>query len=308
MRQAFSHMNKPRRKFIQMGALLGAGAALMPLQFCSPAKKEGEEILITDPGTVAASLSAFGIQLYSVKENMTEDATGTMRALSGYGYKQFEGFDGGKGILWGMQPTEFKSLMGEIGVEMVSSHTNVFENLEIQAEQAAEVGMKYLICPWIGAQKTLDDYKSMADKFNTIGEILKGYGLKFAYHNHDYTFVTQEGAIPQDILMENTDPSLVDFEMDIYWVHVAGIDPAAYLAKYPGRFKLCHLKDAEAGTGNPHDRGVQLGAGEIPYAKLIKESQGLGMEYFIVEQERFVGTNPMEAAEKNATYLKGLAI
>ncbi|MDF2156977.1 TIM barrel protein [Algoriphagus sp. CAU 1675] len=301
-------MNKPRRKFIQMGALLGAGAAFMPLQFCSPAKKEGDEELITDPESVASTLSAFGIQLYSVKENMAEDAAGTMRALAGYGYRQFEGFDGGKGILWGMQPTEFKSLMGEIGVEMVSTHTNVFENLEGQAEQAAEVGMKYLICPWIGAQKSLDDYKEMADKFNTIGETLKGYGLKFAYHNHDYTFVTQEGAVPQDILMENTDPSLVDFEMDIYWVHVAGVDPAAYLAKYPGRFKFCHLKDAESGTGNPHDRGVLLGAGEIPYAKLIKESQGLGMEYFIVEQERFVGTNPMEAAEKNAAYLKELAI
>lgn len=299
-------MKNPRRKFIQMGALLGAGAAFMPLQFCSPAKKEEE--LITEPEEVAAYLAAFGIQLYSVKEDMAIDPVATMRSVAGYGYKQFEGFDGGKGILWGMKPTEFKSLMGEIGVDFVSSHTDVFKNLDAQAEQAAEVGMKYLICPWIGPQKTLDDYKKKADEFNQIGEKLKSHGLRFAYHNHDYTFVTQEGSLPQDILMENTDPALVDFEMDIYWVHVAGVDPAGYLAKYPGRFKFCHLKDAEPGSGDPHQRGVLLGTGEIPYAELIKKSQGLGMEYFIVEQERFVDVTPLQAAEKNAQYLKVLSI
>lgn len=289
-----------------MGALLGAGAAFMPLQFCSPAKKE--DVLVTEPEVAAAYLSAFGIQLYSVKEDMAIDPVATMRSLAGYGYKQFEGFDGGKGILWGMKPSEFKSFMSEIGVDFISSHTDVFKNLDSQAEEAAEVGMKYLICPWIGPQKTLDDYKKKAAEFNAIGEKLKSHGLRFAYHNHDYSFLTQEGSLPQDILMENTDPALVDFEMDIYWVHVAGEDPASYMAKYPGRFKFCHLKDAEPGTGDPDQRGVLLGNGEIPYAELIRKSQGLGMEYFIVEQERFVDVTPLQAAEKNAQYLKEMVI
>lgn len=299
-------MKNPRRKFIQMGVLLGAGAAFMPLQFCSPAKKEEE--LVSEPEVAAAYLAAFGIQLYSVKEDMAIDPSATMRSLAGYGYKQFEGFDGGKGILWGMKPAEFKSLQSEIGVDFVSSHADVFKNLDAQAEEAAEVGMKYLICPWIGPQKALDDYKKKAEEFNQIGEKLKSHGLRFAYHNHDYTFLTQEGSLPQDILMENTDPALVDFEMDIYWVHVAGVDPTGYLEKYPGRFKFCHLKDAEPGTGDPHQRGVLLGTGEIQYSDLIKKSQGLGMEYFIVEQERFVEVTPLQAAEKNAQYLKMLAI
>ncbi len=285
-----------------MGAMLGMGAAFMPLQFCAaPKKKEGD---LDQP--VKSTLSAFGIQLYSVKEDMAVDAQATMRSLAGFGYQQFEGFDGGKGILWGMQPAEFKSLLSEIGTTMVASHANVFENLEAQAEQAAEVGMKYLICPWIGPQKSLDDYKKKANEFNQIGEKLKSFGLRFAYHNHDYTFVNQEGSIPQDILMDNTDPELVDFEMDIYWVHVANAKPAEYLAKYPGRFRLCHLKDAESGTGDPHQRGVLLGAGEIPYADLIKQSKAIGMEYFIVEQERFPSGTPMEAAETNAKYLSAL--
>lgn len=299
-------MKNPRRKFIQMGALLGASAAFMPLQFCSPAKKEEE--LVSEPDVAAAYLAVFGIQLYSVKEDMAIDAVATMRSLAGYGYKQFEGFDGGKGILWGMKPAEFKTLQGEIGVDFVSSHADVFKNLDAQAEEAAEVGMKYLICPGIGRQKTLDDYKKKAAEFNQIGEKLKSHGLRFAYHNHDYTFLTQEGSLPQDILMDNTDPALVDFEMDIYWVHVAGVDPSGYLEKYPGRFKFCHLKDAEPGTGDPHQRGVLLGTGEIPYSELIKKSQRLGMEYFIVEQERFVEVTPLQAAEKNAQYLKVLAI
>lgn len=274
----------------------------MPLQFCTAPKKKNE--IQDEPNS--SKLSTFGIQLYSVKEDMAIDPQITMRSLAGYGYKQFEGFDGGKGILWGMQPAEFKSLMTDTGATMVASHANVFENLETQAAQAAEVGMKYLICPWIGPQKSLDDYKKKADEFNQIGEKIKSFGLRFAYHNHDYTFVELEGSLPQDILMDNTDPASVDFEMDIYWVHVANAKPAEYLAKYPGRFSLCHLKDAESGSGDPHQRGVLLGAGEIPYPELIKHSKELGMEYFIVEQERFPSGTPMEAAETNAKYLSAL--
>ena len=298
-------MNNPRRKFIKMGALLGVSSAIMPLQFCSPAKKE-DEVQMETPEVSKSKLKDFGIQLYSVKDEMAADAKATMTALGGFGYSQFEGFDGGKGVLWGMKPAEFKSLTTDLGVKMVASHANVFDNLDAQAADAKEAGLEYLICPWIGPQKTIDEYKIIADKFNKAAETLKSHDLKFAYHNHDYTFVNLEGLVPQDVLIENTDPALVDFEMDIYWVHVAGFNPSEYLSKYPGRFKLCHLKDAEADKGDGEERGVLFGSGEIPFTKIVKESIDLGMEYFIVEQERFVGTNPMEAAEKNAAFLKNV--
>ena len=136
-----------------------------------------------------------------------------------------------------------------------------------------------------------------------IGQKLNSYGLKFAYHNHDYTFLELDGQLPQDILINETDPALVDFELDIYWAHVANVNADEYLAKFPGRFKLCHVKDSEAGSGDPHQRGVLLGKGEIAYAELIKQSRELGMEYFIVEQERFPTGTPIEAAETNAKYL-----
>ena len=253
-----------------------------------------------------SKLEKFGIQLYSVKENMALDPIATIKSLGGFGYKQLEGYDGGKGILWGLQTEEFKALMAEANTQMVASHCNVFENLESQAELAASVGIKYLICPWIGPQKSIADYQSKAAEFNEIGAKLNSFGIKFAYHNHDYTFLELEGQLPQDVLMNETDPALVDFELDMYWAHVANINPGEYIDKYPGRFRLCHVKDAEAGSGDPHQRGVLLGQGEIPYAELIKSTQALGMEYFIVEQERFPTGTPMEAAEANAKYMSGL--
>ena len=220
-------MNNQRRKFLQIGSMLGVGAALFPFEMASA------------KSAVKAKLDKFGLQLYSVKEDMARDAVGTMRQLASFGYKQFEGFDGGKGILWGMTPAECKSLLKDIRVDFISSHANVFKDLDAQAEQAAEVGMKYLICPHIGAQKSVDEWKKVSDRFNEAGETLKSHGLKFAYHNHDYTFKMLDGQLPQDILMENTDPDLVDFELDMYWAYVAGYDPLKYVARYPGRFKLC---------------------------------------------------------------------
>ena len=295
-------MKNQRRKFIQSSTLLGLGAAFMPLQFCTPSKNsEGETAAETK-----SKLEKFGIQLYSVKEDMAQDPVATIKSLGGFGYQQLEGYDGGQGILWGLQPEEFTTLMGEANTQMIASHCNVFENLEAQAELAAKVGMKYLICPWIGPQKSIADYQSKAAEFNQIGAKLNSFGIKFAYHNHDYTFVELEGQLPQDVLMNETDPALVDFELDIYWAHVANVNPGEYIAKYPGRFRLCHVKDAEAGTGDPHQRGVLLGKGEIPYADLIKSTQALGMEYFIVEQERFPSGTPLEAAEANAKYLAAL--
>lgn len=294
-----------RRKFIQISSALGVGAFL-PLQFCSPAKKEEST---TDAILDAAKgiLNDFGLQLYSVKENMAEDPIATIKAVAGFGYTQLEGFDGGKGIFWGMSPTEFKKLMDDLGVKFIASHANTFENLEQQAEQAGSIGMQYLICPWVGPQKSMDDFKRLADDFNKQGEICKKHGVKFAYHNHGYTFDLLDGQIPQDYLMENTDPGLVDFEMDTYWVYTAGKDPIEYIKKYPGRFTLGHVKDKSGDLPFSEPNGSTIvGTGIMDFPSILRAGMDNGMKYFIVEQERFEGTNPMEAAEKNAAYMKNL--
>ncbi|WP_040401229.1 sugar phosphate isomerase/epimerase family protein [Cecembia lonarensis] len=297
-------MNK-RRKFIQMTAVLGTGAFL-PFQFCTTKKEESSqtEALL---GAAKGILDDFGIQLYSVKENMAEDPVKTIQAMASYGYTQLEGFDGGKGIFWGMANTEFKSLVDDLGLAFIASHANTFENLEEQAEKAGAIGMKYLICPWVGPQKSMDDFKRLAEAFNKQGEICKEHGLRFAYHNHGYTFDELEGQIPQDFLMENTDPDLVDFEMDTYWVYTAGKDPIDYIKKYPNRFTLGHVKDKSADLPFDEPNGSTLiGKGLMDFPAILRAGMDNGMKYFIVEQERFDDTDPMEAARRNAAYMKNL--
>jgi sugar phosphate isomerase/epimerase len=295
---------KNRRKFLQMSAVLGVGS-MLPLQFCTSPKEESTEHAETSIGTAQGTLKDFGIQIYSVKEDMAKDAKGTLKSMADFGYTQVEGFDGGKGIFWGMPHKDFKNYMDDLGLAFIASHCNTFEGLESLAEQAGEIGMKYLINPYIGAQKSIDEYKKMADAFNKQGEICKQHGLRFAYHNHGYTFTELEGQIPQNVLIENTDPELVDFEMDTYWVYTAGHDPEEYIKKYPGRFKLGHVKDKSGDLPFEEANGSTLiGSGIMNFASILRTGKDNGMDYFIVEQERFEGTNPMEAAEKNAQYMK----
>ncbi|MBD8488030.1 sugar phosphate isomerase/epimerase [Echinicola sp. CAU 1574] len=301
---------KERRKFLKLGAAFTAGAFL-PLQFCSSPKKETATAVVEEAvaESVKETISKFGVQLYSVKEDMAADAKETIKKIAGYGYNQIEGFDGGKGIFWGMKNTEFKTFTEDLGLDFVASHANVFDNTEKLAAEAGEIGMKYLICPWIGPQESMEEWKKIADRFNEVGQICKNNVVRFAYHNHGYTFEELEGQMPQDFLLENTDPELVDYELDIYWAVTAGADPEAYFEKYKNRFRLCHVKDREKGApSGKADASIVLGEGSIDYSKVLRTAKDNGMDYFIVEQEKFEGVSPLEAAEKNAAYLKKLEI
>lgn len=247
-------------------------------------------------------LPAFGIQLWTVKEDMAANAKDTLKLISSYGYKQIESFEGAKGMFWGWKNTEFKKYMDDLDMKIISSHCEITKDFENKAAQAAEIGMKYLICPWKGPQKSIDDFKKFADDFNKCGEICKKNGIRFAYHNHDYSFKTLDGQIPQEVMMNNTDKNLVDFEMDIYWVVAAGEDPKAWFAKHPGRFKLCHVKDL-AKTAKGHE-SVHIGKGTIDFPSILKDGTAKGLQYYIVEQEAFTGTNPLESAKVDAEYMK----
>ncbi|MCH7411124.1 sugar phosphate isomerase/epimerase [Belliella sp. DSM 111904] len=297
-----------RRKFLQLSATLGMGAFL-PLQFCSPKNENSDAQNETELNSTSGNLGPFGIQLWSVKEDMMKDPKATITALAGYGYKQIESCNLGKGIFWGMKNTAFKQLMDDLGTEIIASHTNTFENLEQQAKEAGEIGMKYLINPFVGPQKSMDDFKRLADEFNKQGQICKDNGLKFAYHNHGYTFDELDGELPQQYLLENTDPELVSFELDLYWVYTAGEDPIKWLEKYPNRFPLGHVKDRiKDAEKSQLEASTLIGEGSMDYIKIINSGKSKGMEYFIVEQEKFDGVTPMEAAEKNAQYMSGLAL
>ncbi|MEN9697116.1 MAG: hypothetical protein RLZ56_537 [Bacteroidota bacterium] len=285
-------MNNSRRNFLRNSALAGIALSV-------PFKNE----LMA----MASSTNSFGIQLWSVKQALEKDPTGVLKQLSAQGYKKIESFEGAKGMFWGMKNTEFKNQMDALGMKLVSSHCNDtgdFKSFERKAAAAGEIGVQYLICAYKGPQKSLDHFKQFADEFNACGEIAKKHGLRFAYHNHDYSFKPMDGIVPQDLMMDNTNPAVVDFEMDMYWTVAAGVDPIAYMDKHPNRFKLVHVKDL-AKTATGHESCV-IGKGTIDYKSLLPNVAKLGVRHMIVEQEAYTGTNEMDAARDDAAYMKTL--
>ena len=256
----------------------------------------------------SSALKEFGLQLYSLRDVLPADPKGILKQVAAMGYKQIEGYEGAKGMFWGMTNTEFKKYMDDLGMKFVSSHCDINKEFERKADEAAAIGMKYLICPSLPAEgrMTEEDYKKAADTFNQRGQVCKSRGLKFAYHNHDQAFVQRpSGFTAQKVLLENTDPSLVDFEMDIYWVVTAGEDPIKWFENYPNRFRLCHIKDRKKNIPlSEREASVDVGTGSIDFVKILDIAKKNGMQYYIVEQEKYEGTTPLAAAKADAEYLK----
>lgn len=308
-------MNHNRRSFLKNSGLLASGFALAGMSCVSPTDKQNADNA-TDSGVAnnksssqvaEQALAQFGLQLYTLRDDLPKDPKGVIKQVADFGYKQLEGFEGKQGLWWGMSNKDFKTYIDGLGLTMVSSHCNTKENFEKKAAEAKEVGLKYLIEPYLGAQKTLDDYKKAADRFNKLGEICKKNDLKFAYHNHGYSFTKLDGQFPQDVMMENTDPSLVEWEMDIYWVIVPGEDPTAWLKKYPNRFRLCHVKDRlKTAAAGEADASTDLGQGSVDYKSILRVAKENGMQYYIVEQERYDNSTPLKSAEVDAQYMKNL--
>ena len=287
-----------RKEFLRLsGGLAMAGLA-------------SKSVLASFAGDEAAKkIKTFGLQLWTVRGDLAKDPKEVLKQVASFGYKHVESFEGAQGMFWGMKNTEFKKYISDQGLNMYSSHFGNTGDFEKKVADASEIGMKYLTLAYEGPGKTIDDYKKMAEDFNHKGELCKKSGLRFAFHNHDFSFRLLEGQYAQDVLINNTDPSLVDFEMDMYWVVAAGQDIETWLKKYKNRFRLCHVKDRSKTPGTDNGKNsVDLGTGNINYPKILKTAKANGVQYFIVEQEYFEGTTPMKAAETDAGYMKKLSI
>jgi len=285
-------MNYKRREFLKLGGGLAAAFAVGPIteKFFQSQMNE-------------AKLDKFGMQLWTVKNALGKDPQGVLKQLSDDGYKLIESFEGNKGMFWGMSNTDFKKYMDELGMTIISSHCNTSKDFEKKAGDAAAIGMKYLLNPYVPVQKTADDYKKIAEEFNKNGDVCKKAGIRFGYHNHAHDFKMVDNQAAMDIYLQNTDPALVDFEMDIYWVVTAKQDPEAWLKKYKDRFRLCHIKDRIKGS-TEEDASCILGQGSIDFKKILDTAKSNGMQYYIVEQERYDNTTEMDCAKADAEYLK----
>ncbi len=295
-------MRKPRRDFIQKTGVFSVGALTLPYLAC-----HSSEHTATQP--FKKDVFNFGIQLYTLRDDMPKNPKKVLAQLAEFGYTQIESYEGDQGIYWNMKPKEFTLFLNDLGLDMVSAHCNVFEGFEYKVAQAAEVGIQYLICPWLDAPQTKSGWQTIANQFNECGETCRKHGLKFAYHNHGYPFVKVDDIIPMDFLMNNTNPDLVDFELDLYWVVTAKADPIEYLKKYKNRFRLCHIKDRlKSVAPEIQEASCDLGSGSIDYPNILNVAAQNGMQFYILEQERYDTSTPMECAKIGATYLKNLSI
>ena len=276
-----------RRDFLKTTAVVAAATMIYPMASCSPKEK------------------TIGLQLYTVRDKIQQDLKSTLEKVAKIGYNSCEaaGYNVTDGTFYNMAPKAFVDLLNSLGMPLHSSHT-VFEldAAEKVIGDAAASGAKYIIYPYLPDQfrTNLDGWKATAEKFNKIGEIAKTNGIKFGYHNHAFEFEKMEDQIPYDLLLTQTDPSLVTFEMDTYWVTRGGHNPVDYIKKYPGRFELWHIKDM---VKTEDMFFAPVGSGRMDFASIFAEKETSGMKYFFVEQDSFKDLDPMESIEMSYKYL-----
>lgn len=248
----------------------------------------------------AKRLGPLGVQLYTLRSEMPHGMDTVLSRVAAIGYTQVE-FAG----YFDHQPQEIRAMLDHHGLVAPSSHL-ALEDLEKAPapifEASRVIGLEYLTTPWIPAErrKTLDDWRRVADAFNAIGRAAKDAGFKFAFHNHDYEFEPVDGAIPYDVLLTGTDPDLVHFEMDIYWIVKGGQDPLTYFARYPGRFPMLHLKDMAATAAHGF---ADVGQGTIDFRRVFRHADQAGVRYSFVENDEPAGS-PYDSVRVSYEYLR----
>ena len=242
-----------------------------------------------------------GVQLYTVRDLMQQDFEGTLEKVAEIGYKEVE-FAG----YYDRTPEQVRQLLDRLGLKSPSSHVGIDllrSDLDGQIESALTIGHKFLTIPALmeafAGQMSPEKWHEYAKEFNTIGEAVKKKGLTLAYHNHHFEFVPAgEGKTGLDVLVSETDPELVSFELDLMWTTVAGVDPVALFDKYPGRFVMWHVKDlkeieasqAAAKEGMAGFRTIMehispVGEGEIDFARIFAKAGQSGLLHYIVEND-----------------------
>jgi len=254
-----------------------------------------------------------GLQLYTLRNELAKDVPGTLRQVAETGYKEVEIYD-----FFNRDSVAMRQLLRDCGLSAPSAHYQVPQiksSWDKQIEYAKAISLKYMVNAIIfpHERKSLDDYKQLADVFNKAGEQCQKAGIQFAYHNHNFEFKTYDGVAAYDELLRLTDPSLVRFEMDCFWVTRAGHDPVAYFEKYPGRFPLLHIKDLKKGYPTTVEDAFQpgpfapVGQGIIDWKRIFAAAPKGGMKHFFVEQDE-CDQPPLESIKISFDYLKKLKV
>jgi sugar phosphate isomerase/epimerase len=226
------------------------------------------------------------LQLYTVREELKRDFWGVVRQVAEMGYEgvQISGFD----FDAENTPARLKQFLDEVGLQSAGRHVNL-ERLERDLEgvfaESQALKDPYIVCPFLPEhrRRTVDDWRATAELFNRIGAACRDRGFIFGYHNHAFEFEEFDGRRGLDILIEETDPELVTFEIDTYWVQYGGGDPVDYIRRCAGRVPLVHLKDM---TGDERRFFAEVGEGILDWDAILPACEEAGVQWYIVEQDR----------------------
>ena len=298
-------MKTSRRTFIRSGAMALAAAAILPESVLAAKKPKG----------------IVGVQLYSVREDMSKDPLGSLKKVAAMGYKYVEHADYRNRKFYGYAAPEFRKLLDGLGLNMISGHTvmgrqhwdeakNDFsDSWKMTVEDAAILGQKYVISPSMdnSMRKTYDDFKHYMDIFNKCGELCKSQGMKFGYHNHDFEFsekLNNERLF--DIIMKSINPDLVVIQLDMGNLYNGGAIAKDVVDQYPGRFEIIHAKDEiPAESGNEKYVSTIIGQGIVEAKDVLKLATRIGgTKIYIIEQESYQGKTPMDCIAEDLKVMK----
>jgi len=317
-----------RRDFLKNASLLTAGGLLAGTAGAVNAAN-------SEPAPVVSAKKELGLQIYSLQKELYDDVPKRMKELKNMGYVNLELAGYGDGKISGVDMMEFKKMAEDAGLKIVSSHVNpaiegvpflmeykrdIFSQVsdfwKKAATDHAKIGCKYLVQPMMPMCRTYDEALMVCDFFNEAGRISKEGGLIFGYHNHHGEFLQRlikpgeekkslnpimdlfmpQGDQVEDIFIANTDPSLVCFELDVYWTVRGGNDPLEYLVKHPNRIKALHIKD----------KAILGQSGLLNFENIFNQMYKNGIQDFFVELEAMPdGRSQFEGVKDCAAYLQG---
>lgn len=298
-------MKTSRRTFIKSGAMALAAASLIPESVFAAKKKMG----------------IIGVQLYSIRDEMSKDPLGSLTQVAKMGYKYVEHANYVNGKFYGYTPVEFKKVLDGLGLKMISGHTvmskehwdeakNDFaDSWKKTVDDAAILGQKYVVSPSMddNMRKTYDDFNRYMDIFNKCGELCKKKGMKFGYHNHAFEFsenLNNEKLF--DIMMKSMDPELVVVQLDIGNLYNGGAVALDVVKQYPGRFENIHVKDEILATeGDEKYVSTIIGQGIVNAKEVTDLATKIGgTKVYIIEQESYQGKTPMECIKEDLEIMK----
>jgi sugar phosphate isomerase/epimerase len=286
-----------RRTFLGALGALGAGAAAAAAAAAVP-----RPLLAGGVENSRAHLDAVGLQLYTVRSLMAKDVDGTLATVATVGYREVE-FAG----YFNREPAALRGTLDRLRLRAPSCHlglNDVEAGFDATAAAARTLGHEWLIVASVPEHfyESVASLKELAARFNAIGKRARDAGLRYGYHNHDAEFRPVQGTIPLELLLAETDPALVDFEMDAYWVTEGGSNPLALIGKFPGRFKLLHAKDAGPAPGHAMR---DVGAGTINWKAILADRKKAGIAHVFVEHDN--PPDPIASITASYNYLHSLS-